>query len=82
MLYKFDFSIIAIIMLKYFIYVIVQKGQLLPPYIDMLGNHKFQNVIIYMLSFQKLFQMLLPKNNGKFRLLGAMVIIMCYKALL
>ena len=52
-------------------------------------NHKFLNVISYgiyiMLFFQnlaKLLQTLSPKNNGKFRLLGATVIIMCYKALL
>ena len=51
------------------------------------GKPQFQNVIsydTYMLSFQnleKLIQTLSPKNNGKFRLLGAMV-IMRYKALL
>ena len=44
-------------------------------------NHKFQNVISYDI-YMKLLQTLSPKNNGKFRLLGATVIIMCYKALL
>ena len=51
-------------------------------------SHKFRNIIsydIYMLSFhnlEKLLQTLLPKDNGKFRLLGETVIIMHCKALL